>query len=79
MAINVKSFIEQEANLKFPLLMISDLGQIVLALGINTSDDQLLRVVVLYDNGYSIGDEIYTKNFSKKLRPYHGEITISNH
>jgi len=78
MSIHVKHINGIEQNIEFPKLMISSLGQIVLALGPNNTDDRLLRVVMLYDNNYPIGD-IYTKNFSKQLEDYHGEIILSNH
>lgn len=66
----------------FPKLMISELGQIVLAYGLNHNDKSLMRIVVLDHGGYPISGEdcYYTENFmAKLLRDYHGSVTISNY
>lgn len=68
----------KEEKPEFPKLMISSLGQILLVLGINDEDENLRKVVMLYDNNYPIGGNGYTKNFYSDLKDYHGEITLSN-
>lgn len=80
MSIKVNVTKIQSDEKTFPRLMRSRLGQIVLALGLKYPDDKnsTMKIVMLHDNGYSIGTEKYTENFTTELEDFNGELTISN-
>jgi hypothetical protein len=64
---------------EFPKIMVSTVGQIVLAIGPNEDKEGAMKIVMLDDNGYPINNTGYTEMFdSKSLKDYKGSITISN-
>jgi hypothetical protein len=73
---------EQEPQEKpFPKLMISDLGQIILATGTNDEAERpdLIVGILLHSNGYNIGDNGFTKCWAASaFTDYNGHITLQN-
>lgn len=66
----------KEAQKPFPKLMISSLGQIILAHGI--SEDGLLMGILLKSNGYEIASH-YSKNWHTPMfEDFEGSVILSN-
>lgn len=65
----------KEVELDYPKIMISDLGQIIIAL--SETEDNLITGFMIKSNGYSFCGTTYSENISKpKFRDFHGTITI---
>jgi hypothetical protein len=71
---------EQKTQEKpFPKVMISDLGQIILAIEPSIGREDLLTGYLLKSNGYPIGENGFTKNWSReKFTDFNDPITIQN-
>lgn len=65
---------ENKMELDYPKLMISDNGQIIMALGENEAN---LIGVMIKSNGYPFCGGSYSENISKPaFKDFHGTITI---
>ena len=65
----------------FPKLMISNLGQIILAIGTNEKENSanLIVGVLIVSNGYPIGGNAFTKAWDgRSFTDYNEPITIQN-
>lgn len=62
----------------FPKLMISDLGQVIIALSLNVERDTLVGFLIK-SNGYEIGGNGFTEGWCKSsFTDYNGSVTIQN-
>lgn len=81
MAIKVTLGKEKTQEKPFPKLMISDLGQVILAIGQNNEDERpdLIVGVLVHSNGYEILGNGFTKNWhGDSFIDYNEPITIQN-
>jgi hypothetical protein len=73
----MKVKVNEKEKSEFPKLMISDLGQIILAYS-ESEDGKLLSGVLLVSNGYSIG-RCYSETWAAHLfKDFNGSVEISN-
>jgi hypothetical protein len=73
----MKVKVNEKEEYEFPKLMISDLGQIILAYS-ESEDGKLLSGVLLVSNGYSING-CYTERWcADSFKDFNGSVEISN-
>lgn len=75
MKVTVKE--ENENKLDYPKLMISDVGQIIIALSDHEQASYLMTGVMIELNGHSFCGGAYQRSIIKSaFRDFHGTITI---
>jgi hypothetical protein len=73
----MKVTVKEKTELGYPKLMISDVGQIIMALSDNQNDEDCIIGVMIKSNGYPFCGTMYSENISKsKFVEFNGTITI---
>ena len=68
-----------QEKIPFPKLMISDLGQIILATSVNEEREDLLVGTLIISNGYSIGGDGFTQAWCRSsFTDFNEPITLQN-
>ena len=68
---------QNEKELGYPKLMISDKGQIIMALSEDEDNTDLIKGVMIESNGYGFCGGRYQECITKSaFRDFHGTITI---